>query len=98
MQAPPQDSSGRRLVLLLVAVIGGFILASLLGQRTSAEVASLSEAIASTSSPSVERLAHLRSSVFEVELDLSDFSRTAGEKERHAFETSLDSLERATQS
>jgi signal transduction histidine kinase len=80
--------------------MAGFVLTSALAQRASSEVASLSETIASTSSPSIERLAHLRSLVFEVELNLSEHLRRglAGERERRAFETSLDSLERATKS
>lgn len=101
MRAPPQprtDPSGRLLVLLLVTVMGGFVFASLLAQQTSAQVASLSETLASTSSPSVERLAHLRSSVFQVELNLSEYLRTASSAEggRRGFEASLDSLARAT--
>lgn len=81
-------------MLLLGAVMAGFVLTSVVASRTSAEVASLSETIASTSSPSVERLAQLRTLIFEVELNLSDYLRTqaAGEKERAAFETSLQSL------
>ncbi len=97
---PLEDPSGRLIVLLLVVVMGGFLVTLAIAQRTSVEVASLSETIASTSSPSVERLAHLRSLVFEVELTLSDYVRAApgGESERRAFEAALDSLERATQS
>jgi signal transduction histidine kinase len=97
---PRNDPSGRLLVLLLVAVMCGFVLTSVVAQRTSAEVASYSETIASTSSPSVERLALLRGLVFQVELNLSEYLRTgaARETERRAFETSLDSLERTSES
>ena len=103
MQAPLQlqkDRSERFLVLLLVAVMGGFVLTSAVAQRTSTEVSSFSDAIASTSSPSVERLAHLRSLVFEVELNLSEYARTRanGDRERRVFELSLDALERVTKS
>ena len=103
MLVPPQprnDPSGRLLVLLLVAVMCGFVLTSVVAQRTSAEVASYSETIASTSSPSVERLALLRGLVFQVELNLSEYLRTgaARETERRAFETSVDSLERTSES
>jgi signal transduction histidine kinase len=83
-----------------MVVMGGFVLTSAVAQRTSTEISSYSEAIASTSSPSVERLAHLRGLVFEVELNLSEYSRTRsnGDRERRAFEMSLDALERATKS
>lgn len=103
MPAPSQpgsDPSGRLLVVLLVALMCGFVLTSLAAQRTSAEVASLSEAIASRSSPSVERLALLRGVVFQLELDLSELLRAgaAAELERRSFETSLDSFKSAAES
>ena len=97
---PRNDLSGRLLIVLLVAVMCGFVLTSIVARRTSADIVSLSETIASTSSPSVERLALLRGLVFQVELDLSEHLKAgpAAERERQAFEASLDSLERATKS
>jgi signal transduction histidine kinase len=99
MPAPPQPQKNRSgyYVLLLLAVMGGFILISAISERASNEVATLSKSIASTSSPSVERLARLRSLVFEVELNFSEYLRSdsKGDEERRAFETSLDSLDEA---
>jgi signal transduction histidine kinase len=78
MSKPPQpdkDPSGRLLIGVLAVVMGAFVFASLFAQRTSAKVESLSDAIVSISAPSIERLASMRSVVFEAQLTLSEALR-----------------------
>jgi hypothetical protein len=78
MAAPPllrRDISGRLLVVLLTAVMGGFVLTSLVAQHTSARVESLADKVVSVSAPSIDRLATMRSKAVEVELALSEYIR-----------------------
>ncbi|MCY1036116.1 HAMP domain-containing sensor histidine kinase [Corallococcus sp. BB11-1] len=67
------DVSWKMLVLAFAAVVGSFFATSLVVQRSSAEVAVLSEDIIYNSAPSIEHLAIVRRSVLEVELVLARF-------------------------
>jgi len=71
---PGKDPS-RLLIAVLAAVMAAFVLTALVTQRTSVKVASLSDEIVSVSSPSIERLASMRSVVFEVQLTLAESLR-----------------------
>jgi signal transduction histidine kinase len=56
----------------MAAVMGTFVVSSLVAQRTSAKIESLSDEIVSISAPSIERLASMHSVVFEVQRGLSE--------------------------
>jgi signal transduction histidine kinase len=60
------------LIGVLAVVMGAFVLTSLVSQQTSAKIESLSDQIVSISSPSIESLTSIRSTVFEVQLALSE--------------------------
>ncbi len=77
--SPRQDQTGRGVALALSAVVTSFVIASVVVQSTSAQIESLSETIVSTSAPSIERLAELRSLAAEVELMLSQRLQTASD-------------------
>src|SRR5688572_281645 len=62
--------SATLLAIVFTAVVGSFLLATVLTLWASEEVDSLSDTIISDSMPSVVRLASLRGEVFEVELAL----------------------------
>jgi signal transduction histidine kinase len=61
------------LSLAFAAVVGSFLAANFIVQRSSAAVGALSEGIIYNSAPSIEHLAHLRRFVLETELILSQF-------------------------
>lgn len=86
--SPGKDPSSRLLIAVLAAVMGAFVLTSLVAQRTSAKIESLSDEIVSISAPSIEHLASIRSVVFEVQLALSESLR--GGPEAHDRLTLLD--------
>lgn len=65
--------SGRMLSLAFAAVVGSFLAANLIVQRSSAAVGTLSERIIYNSAPSIEHLALVRRSVLEAELLLTRF-------------------------
>lgn len=75
--APTKDASSRILVVVFTVVMGSFLLTALAVQRASREVDTLSDRIVSSSGPSIERLAALRSSTLEVELALSRYLHAA---------------------
>jgi signal transduction histidine kinase len=72
---PGKDSTSHLIVAVLATVMAAFVLTSLVAQRTSGTVASLSDQIVSISAPSMERMASIRSVVFEVQLVLSESLR-----------------------
>lgn len=66
--APPPievrpDRTGRLLLFVFVAVIGSFIATQRIGHRTSGEIDSLATEIVQTTTPSIERLVAVRTSV-----------------------------------
>ena len=73
--APGKDPSNRLLIAVLSVLMGAFVIGSLVAQRTSAKIESLSDEIVSISAPSIERLASIRSVVFEAQLALSESLR-----------------------
>lgn len=92
---PTKDSSGWLLALVAAGVVGSFIALMLFAQHTSEQVDLLADRIAQTRTPSIERLASLRASVFTVELSLSEFLH-ADPRTRTSLEveTSLEALRR----
>lgn len=70
---PGAAVSGRTLSLAFAAVVGSFLAANVIVQRSSAAVGALSEDIIYNSAPSIEHLASVRRSVLEAELLLSRF-------------------------
>lgn len=78
--SPRKDTTGRVVALALTAVAASFVVASLVAQGTSVEIESLSETIVSTSAPSIERLAEVRSLALEVELTLSQRLQAASDR------------------
>ena len=72
-KTPAKDASTRVLFVVFTLVMGSFLLTTLAVQRASREVDTLSDAIVSSSAPSIERLAALRGSTLEVELALSHY-------------------------
>jgi signal transduction histidine kinase len=97
---PDKDASGPLVVLLVVVVMGGLVLTSIVSQRTSAKVGSLSNAIVFTTAPSIERLTALRSVVFETQLILSEYLRegpASAPKRSADLEVSLKALNNGVQ-
>ncbi|WP_224243359.1 sensor histidine kinase [Hyalangium gracile] len=77
---PGNDLSGKMLTLAFVAVVGSFLAANIIVQRSSAAVGALSEEIIYNSAPSIEHLALVRRSVLETELVLSRFIHEPGHR------------------
>ncbi len=81
LAAPPgKDTSARLLLLAFAAVVGSFLAAIAVIQRSSAAVTNLSEQIIENSAPSIERLSAVRRSVLETELALSRFVHEPGSR------------------
>jgi signal transduction histidine kinase len=70
---PRTSGSERMLFSVFAAVICSFLVATIVSERTSSEVESLSESIVSDSTPSIERLAAVRGATLEVELALAAY-------------------------
>jgi signal transduction histidine kinase len=92
---PANDRSVKLLIAVLGVVMGAFVITSLVAQRTSAKTELLSERIVSVSSPSIERLASMRSVVFEVQLALSESLRRGvdGGARLASLDRSLEALD-----
>ena len=97
--AIPGQGPTRLLIAVLAAVMAAFVLTALAAQRASAKIASRSDEIASVSSPSIERLASMRSVVFEVQLGLSESLRDESAAADHlaVLDASLQALDRDVQ-
>jgi signal transduction histidine kinase len=92
--APNEDPSGRLLIAVFAAVMGAFVIISLISQHTTAKIESPSNQIASISAPSIEHLAAMRSVVFEVQLTLSKELHSGGApaEQLAALDSALKSL------
>src|SRR5687768_10840276 len=68
-----RDTQGRLLAAVFSAVIGSFLVSTILVQRASADVDAFADSLISNSMPSIDRLALIRADVLEVELALSRY-------------------------
>ena len=95
--SPPvsKDTHGWLLALVFTAVIGSFLVSTIVVERTSKDVDSFADSIITNSTPSIVQLASVRSDVFQVELELSRYMHEATLREsiRPELEASTRTLD-----
>lgn len=85
----------RRLLILVVSVlVGSFVVATLVAQRMSSEVARLSESLVHQAMPRIEHVASVRDATLEVQLAVTDLVHGTGRgAARELLDTKLATLQ-----
>src|ERR1043165_6701191 len=87
--SPDRDAAGRLLIIVFAVLVGGVLVATLVAQRMSSRVATLSDSLTHEAMPKVAPIALLRDAILEVQLAVADLATRTGD-ERQRARASLD--------
>ena len=75
----PREASERLLIVVFAILVGSFLVATIVAQRLSSRVSTLTDSLTETAMPRIEHVAELRDATLEVQLELADFVHRTGD-------------------
>jgi signal transduction histidine kinase len=79
-QLPARAASERLLIVVFAILVGSFLVATIVAQRLSSRVGTLSDSLIETAMPRIEHVAALRDATLEVQLALADLVHRPAEE------------------